>query len=65
MEKTTYCSFKLLHVCNEIESVISTLKQVEDRLDLNYYIKIHETIEKLNDHKKYIWQIYNDINVSE
>jgi hypothetical protein len=65
MEKTTYCSLKLLNVCDEIQSVITTLKQIEDRLDLNNYIKMHETIQKLEEHKKYIWQIYNDINVSE
>jgi hypothetical protein len=65
MEKTTYCSLKLLNVCDEIQSVITTLKQIEDRLDLNNYIKMHETIQKLEEHKQYIWQIYNDINVSE
>jgi|LakMenEpi03Aug12_release.lakeMendotaPanAssembly.Ray.scaffolds.fasta_scaffold308550_3 hypothetical protein len=65
MQKTTYCSLKLLNVCDEIQSVITTLKQIEDRLDLKNYIKMHETIQKLEEHKQYIWQIYNDIEVSE
>jgi hypothetical protein len=65
MQKTTYCSLKLLNVCDEIQSVITTLKQIEDRLDLKNYIKMHETIQKLEEHNQYIWQIYNDIEVSE
>ena len=65
MQQTTYCSLKLLNVCNEIQSVITTLKQIEDRLDLTNYIKMHETIQKLEEHKQYIWQIYNNITVSE
>jgi hypothetical protein len=65
MQKTTYCSLKLLNVCDEIQSVITTLKQIEDRLDLKNYIRMHETIQKLEEHKQYIWQIYNDIEVSE
>ena len=65
MENSLYCSLKLVNVCSEIESVISTLKQVEDRMDLPNYIKIHETIQKLEEHKKYIWQIYKDLGVSE
>ena len=65
MENTTYCSFKLMNVCSEIESVIYTLKQMQDRMDLNNYIKIQETIQKLEEHKQYIWQIYKDLGVSE
>ena len=65
MENTTYCSFKLMNVCSEIESVIYTLKQIQDRMDLNNYVKIQETIQKLEEHKQYIWQIYKDLGVSE
>lgn len=65
MENTHYCSFKLLNVCTEIEGVITTLKQIQDRMDLKNYIKFQETIKKLEEHKQYIWQIYKDIDVSE
>ena len=65
MENTTYCSFKLMNVCSEIESVIYTLKQIQDRMDLNNYVKIQETIQKLEEHKQYIWQIYKDLGVLE
>lgn len=65
MEQTNYRSFKLLNVCTEIESVITTLKQVQHQMDLKNYIKLHETIEKLEEHKKYIWQIYKDLEVLE
>ena len=54
-----------MNVCSEIESVIYTLKQIQDRMDLNNYIKIQETIQKLEEHKQYIWQIYKDLGVSE
>lgn len=65
MENTQICSLKLLNVCNEIQSAITTLKQIQDRMDLKNYIRIQETIEKLDEHKQYIWQIYNDLEVSE
>jgi hypothetical protein len=65
MQNTQYCSLKLLHVCDEIQSVITTLKQIQDRMNLNDYVKIQETIVKLEEHKKYIWQIYKNIEVSE
>ena len=39
--------FKLSKVCDEIESVITTLKQIQSQMDLKNYIKLHETIEKL------------------
>ncbi len=65
MENTQYCSLKLLNVCTEIQGVITTLKQIQDRMDLKNYVKIQETIQKLEEHNKYIWQIYNTIQVSE
>jgi hypothetical protein len=65
MENLNYCSLKLQHVCTEIESVIHTLKQVQTHMDLKNYTKIHETILKLEEHKRYIWSIYNIIDVSE
>ena len=54
-----------MNVCSEIESVIYTLKQIQDRMDLNNYVKIQETIQKLEEHNQYIWQIYKDLGVSE
>jgi hypothetical protein len=65
MEQTNYRSFKLSKVCDEIESVITTLKQIQTQMDLKNYTKLHETIQKLEDHKQYIWQIYKDIEVLE
>jgi len=65
MEQTNYRSFKLSNVCTEIESVITTLKQVQSQMDLKNYTKLHETIQKLQEHKQYIWQIYKDMDVSE
>jgi hypothetical protein len=65
MENTQICSLKLSNVCTEIEGVINTLKQIQVHVDLKQYIKLQETIKKLEEHKKYIWQIYKDINVSE
>ncbi len=65
MENSIYCSLKLSTVCTEIESVISTLKQIQDRMDLKNYVKIQETIDRLQEHKQYIWQIYKDIEVLE
>jgi hypothetical protein len=65
MDNNEYCSLKLQNVSSEIQCVITTLKQIQDRMDLNNYIKIQETIDKLEEHKKYIWQIYNDMKVSE
>ncbi len=34
-------------------------------MDLKTYVKVDETIRKLDEHKQYIWQIYKDIDVSE
>jgi hypothetical protein len=65
MDNNKYCSLKLQNVSSEIQCVITTLKQIQDRMDLKNYIKIQETIDKLEEHKKYIWQIYNDMKVSE
>jgi hypothetical protein len=65
MKNTQYCSLKLLSICTEIESVINTLKQIQDRMDLKNYVKIQETIKILDEHKHYIWKIYTDIEVSE
>jgi hypothetical protein len=65
MEKFNPCSLKLVHVCTEIEGVISTLKQIQSHLDLRTYAKFQETITKLEEHKQYIWQIYKDLEVSE
>ena len=65
MEQSNYHSFKLLDVCAEIQGVITTLKQIQTQMDLKNYIKLHETIEKLEEHKKYIWQIYKDLEVLE
>ena len=65
MEQTNYRSFKLSKVCDEIESVITTLKQIQSQMDLKNYTKLHETIQKLEDHKQYIWQIYKDLEVLE
>jgi hypothetical protein len=65
MKNTQYCSLKLLNVCTEIEGVINALKQIQDRMDLKNYVRIHETIQKLEEHKQYIWKIYSDIEVSE
>jgi hypothetical protein len=65
MDNNEYCSLKLQNVSSEIQCVITTLKQIQDRMDLKNYIKIQETIDKLEEHKKYIWQIYNDMKVSE
>jgi hypothetical protein len=65
MENTQICSLKLSRVCSEIESVINTLKQIQVHMDLKTYVKVDETIRKLDEHKQYIWQIYKDIDVSE
>jgi hypothetical protein len=65
MNNSIYCSLKLSNVCTEIESVITTLKQIQDRMDLKNYVKVQETIQKLQEHKQYIWQIYKTIEVSE
>jgi hypothetical protein len=65
MEQSNYHSFKLVNVCTEIESVITTLKQIQTQMDLKNYIKLHETVQKLEEHKQYIWQIYKDIEVLE
>ena len=65
MEQTNYRSFKLSNVCAEIESVITTLKQIQSQMDLKNYTKLHETIQKLQEHKQYIWQIYKDLEVLE
>jgi len=65
MEQTNYRSFKLSHVCSEIQSVITTLKQIQPQMNLKNYTKLQETIEKLEEHKQYIWQIYKDLEVLE
>ena len=65
MEQTNYRSFKLSHVCSEIQSVITTLKQIQSQMDLKNYSKLQETIQKLEEHKQYIWQIYEDLQVLE
>jgi len=65
MEQTNYRSFKLSNVCAEIESVITTLNQIQSQMNLKNYTKLHETIQKLKEHKQYIWQIYKDLEVLE
>ncbi len=65
MKNTQYCSLKLLNICIEIESVIDTLKQIQVYMDLKNYVRLHETVQKLEEHKQYIWKIYKDIDVSE
>jgi len=65
MDNSIYCSLKLSKVCAEIENVITTLKQVQSQMDLKNYTKLHETIQKLQEHKQYIWQIYKDLEVLE
>ena len=65
MEQTNYRSFKLSHFCSEIQSVITTLKQIQSQMDLKNYSKLQETIQKLEEHKAYIWQIYKDLEVLE
>jgi hypothetical protein len=65
MDNSIYCSIKLSNACTEIEGVITTLKQIQDRMDLKNYVKIQETIDKLQEHKQYIWQIYKALEVLE
>lgn len=65
MENLIYCSLKLSNVCGEIQSAITTLKQIQDRMPLKNYITIQETIQKLEEHKQYIWQIYKELEVLE
>lgn len=65
MEKLVYCSLKLSNACSEIQNVITTLKQIQTNMDLKNYIKLQETIQKLEEHKTYIWDVYKNIQVSE
>jgi len=65
MEQTNYRSFKLSHVCSEMQNVITELKQIQSQMDLRNYSKLQETIQKLEEHKAYIWQIYKDLEVLE
>ncbi len=61
MDINEKCSLRLLTACGDIDGAISVLKYTQNHLDLKDFVKIDETIRKLEEHRSFIWKLHKEI----
>jgi len=61
MNKTELCSLKILTACEEIGNVVNELKFIQSTLPLKDFIRINESLNKLEEHRTFLLSLQKQI----